>query len=91
LFATIESIQTELLVSLSGISMDWHTFASAIIAEFPKILTEFSDKNFILLWQGSRDGFGHDQFQFYCDCHPNTLTLIQDMDSNIFWWFTQVE
>jgi hypothetical protein len=45
----------------------------------------------MLLWRGSRDGFGGDEFHRRCDGHANTLTLIQDINGNVFGGFTPVE
>jgi hypothetical protein len=62
-----------------------------ILFEFPDIFAEFRGKQFSLLWRGSRDGFGAHDFHRLCDHHPNTLTVIQDTDGNIFGGFTPVE
>jgi hypothetical protein len=59
--------------------------------DFPAIFDEFREKQFILLWRGSRDGFSADEFHSRCDGHPNTLTLILDTKRNIFGGFTPVE
>jgi hypothetical protein len=64
---------------------------SAIVTGFPKIFDEFKQKQFTLLWRGSRDGFGAREFHKRCDGHPNTLTVILDTDGNIFGGFTPVE
>jgi hypothetical protein len=45
----------------------------------------------MLLWRGSRDGFGARGFHGRCDGHARTLTLIQDTGGNIFGGFTPVE
>jgi hypothetical protein len=72
------------LIRLSGLN-------SAIVRDFPKLFEDFKDKQFSLLWRGSRDGFGIDDFHRCCDGHPNTLTVILDTDENIFGGFTPVE
>jgi hypothetical protein len=59
--------------------------------DFPEIFAEFREKQFALLWRGSRDGFGGLDFHSRCDGHPNTLTLILDTEGNIFGGFTPVE
>jgi hypothetical protein len=64
---------------------------SAIVPGFPKIFNEFREKNFTLLWRGSRDGFGALDFHDRCDGHPNTLTVISDTKGNIFGGFTPVK
>jgi hypothetical protein len=64
---------------------------SVIISEFPEIFTEFRGKWFSLLWRGSREGFGAIDFHHRCDGHENTLTLVLDMEGNIFGGFTPVE
>jgi archaellum component FlaC len=64
---------------------------SAIVPDFPKLFDEFREQTFSLLWRGSRDGFGKDDFHRRCDRHPNTLTVILDTNGNIFGGFTPVE
>jgi hypothetical protein len=64
---------------------------SAIVADFPKLFEDFKKKKFILLWRGSRDGFGYPYFHSRCDGHVNTLTVILDTDGNIFGGFTPLE
>jgi hypothetical protein len=66
-------------------------FASLIVADFPALFAEFRRKCFALLWRGSRDGFGADDFDGRCDGHAPTLTLIQDTAGNIFGGFTPVK
>jgi hypothetical protein len=58
---------------------------------FPAIFDEFREKQFTLLWRGSRDGFGAYDFHNRCDGHPKTLTVILDTKGNIFGGFTPVE
>jgi hypothetical protein len=36
---------------------------SAIVPDFPKLFDDFKTKQFTLLWRGSRDGFGAEDFQ----------------------------
>jgi hypothetical protein len=64
---------------------------SAIVPDLPKLFEDFKEKQFTLLWRGSRDGFGARAFHRRCDGHPNTLTVILDTDGNIFGGFTPVE
>jgi hypothetical protein len=64
---------------------------SAIVTDFPKLFEDFKEKQFALLWRGSRDGFGARDFHHCCDGHPNTLTVILDTDGNRFGGFTPVE
>jgi hypothetical protein len=64
---------------------------SAIVPDFPKLFEDFKEKQFTLLWRGSRDGFGADAFHSRCDGHPNTLTVILDTKGNIFGGFTPVK
>jgi hypothetical protein len=59
--------------------------------DFPAVFDEFREKQFTLLWRGSRDGFGAFDFHSRCDGHPNTLTVILETDGNIFGGFTPVE
>jgi hypothetical protein len=66
-------------------------FDSLIISELPALFSEFGEKRFALLWRGSRDGFGGHHFHDRCDGHANTLTLIEDIQGNIFGGFTPVE
>jgi hypothetical protein len=71
--------------------MRYAGFASLIVADFPALFAEFGGKRFMLLWRGSRDGFGARDFHRRCDGHANTLTLIEDTKGNIFGVFTPVE
>jgi hypothetical protein len=66
-------------------------FDSLIVPDFPAIFAEVRGKQFQLLWQGSRDGFGALAFHRRCDGHANTLTVILDTEGNIFGGFTPVE
>jgi hypothetical protein len=61
---------------------------SVMISDFGEIFAEFGEKQFSLLWRGSRDGFGAEAFHDRCDGHANTLTIIQDTDGHIFGGFT---
>jgi hypothetical protein len=61
---------------------------SVIISDFPEIFAEFRERQFWLLWRGSRDGFGAEDFHNRCDGHANTLTIIPHTDGNIFGGFT---
>jgi hypothetical protein len=72
-----------LYIDLSGISLD-----SQILSECPEIFAEFRKKTFSLLWRGSRDGFSVSEFRRRCDGHRNNLTVIMDLDGNIFGGFT---
>jgi hypothetical protein len=64
---------------------------SAIVADFPKLFEDFKQKQFTLLWRGTRDGFRCQDFHSRCDGHPNTLTVILDTKGNIFGGLTPVE
>jgi hypothetical protein len=64
---------------------------SRIISDIPEIFAEFRRKQFSLLWRGSRDGFEAEEFHRRCDGHANTLTVILDMQGNIFGGFTPME
>jgi hypothetical protein len=63
---------------------------SKIINDFPPVFAEFQQRKFILLWRGSRDGFGGRDFHNRCDGHGNTLMIIQDADGNVFGGYTPV-
>jgi hypothetical protein len=65
-------------------------FASMIVADFPALFAEFRGKRFMLLWRGSRDGFGPRNFHSCCNGYAPTLILIQDTEGNIFGGFTPV-
>jgi hypothetical protein len=64
---------------------------SAIVPYFPKLFEDFKQKQFTLLWRGSRHGFQAKQFHGLCDGHPNTLTVILDTKGNMFGGFTPVK
>jgi hypothetical protein len=57
---------------------------SAILCDFPELSEDFKKIQFTLLWRGSRDRFPASDFHIRCDRRPNTLTLMLDMDENIF-------
>jgi hypothetical protein len=63
---------------------------SLIVSEFPPLFEEFRAKRFNLLWRGSCDGFTAREFR-RCDGRANTLTLISDINGNVFGGFTPVE
>jgi hypothetical protein len=56
-------------------------------------LCEFSPKDkWILIYRGTRDGFGAADFHSKCDGHSNTLTLLKAHGSSyIFGGFTSIE
>jgi hypothetical protein len=66
-------------------------FESLIVKDFPKLLEEFRNKTWKLLYRGSRDGFGASNFHSKCDGQSNTLTLIETTKGFIFGGFTPVE
>jgi hypothetical protein len=51
---------------------------SRVISSFSPLFDEFRRKRFVLLWRGSSDGFGAEDFHGRSDGHANTLTLILD-------------
>jgi hypothetical protein len=73
------------LITASPVRLD-----SLIVSDLPNIFAEFSWKELSLLWRGSRDGFGAEDFQSHCCCHENTLVVIQDTQGNVFGGFTPV-
>jgi hypothetical protein len=64
---------------------------SRIVSSIPPLFDEFRGKRFVLLWRGSRDGFGARDFHGRCDGHANTLVLILDTDGNVFGGFTPLQ
>jgi archaellum component FlaC len=64
---------------------------SMILREIPEILNDFQTKKWKLLWRGSRDGFEAQTFHDRCDGVANTLTLVLDMEWNVFGGFTSVK
>lgn len=63
---------------------------SQILYTVPQIFPEFNTKEIVLLWRGSRDGFGAADFHRLCNGHPNTLTVIFTTDGYVFGGFTPV-
>jgi hypothetical protein len=61
---------------------------SQIISEVPELFAHFWKHQQVLLWRGSRDGFGASDYHNRCDGHRNILTLVLDTDGNIFGGFT---
>ena len=54
-------------------------------------LCEFNNNDkFTLLYRGTRDGFGSNDFHSKCDGHSNTLTKLK-VKCNIFGGFTSVD
>jgi uncharacterized coiled-coil protein SlyX len=64
---------------------------SLIVSDFPPLFNEFRSKKWELLWRGSRDGFGCNDFHSRCDGHANTVMLIQDFSGFVFGGFTPVK
>jgi hypothetical protein len=60
---------------------------SAILSVFPDVLQEFRGNRFSLLWRGSGSDFSVGDFHQCCDGHWNTLTIIADMNWNVFGGF----
>jgi hypothetical protein len=91
----VEELRSEMSMVKSPLQMPLSPptarFASLIVSQFPALFAEFRGKRFTLLWRGSCDGFGVDDFHARCDGHANTLTLIEDTKGNIFGGFTPVE
>jgi hypothetical protein len=65
-------------------------FESLIIHNYPKILKEFQENTWKLLYRGSRDGFRVSDFHGKCDNQSNTLTLIETTKGFIFGGFTPI-
>jgi hypothetical protein len=63
-------------------------FESLIVKDYPKILNDFENKVWKLLYRGSRDGFRASNFHGKCDNESNTLTLIETTKGFIFGGFT---
>jgi hypothetical protein len=61
-----------------------------IVPDFPELFEDFRNKQFPLLWRGSRDGFTVEDFHSRCDGRPNTLTVILESDRSIFGGFSPV-
>jgi hypothetical protein len=59
-------------------------FGSAIALDCLEIITDFRGKRVSLLSPGSSDRFSAHDVQSSCDRHPNTLTVIKEMDRHIF-------
>jgi hypothetical protein len=64
---------------------------SVIVADLMTgLVRRCSGKSITLLWRGGRDVFKAVDFHRQCDSHPNTLTIIQDADGNVFGGFTPI-
>jgi hypothetical protein len=64
---------------------------SVILTEIPALFADFSGKRFNLLWRGSRDGFTPAAFHQRCDGRANTLTVVRDVNGNVFGGFTPIK
>jgi uncharacterized coiled-coil protein SlyX len=71
---------------------DWTKFSDSLVdSSFPQLFDHIRGKRFVLLWQGSRYGFGVRDFHGRCDGHANTLQLILDTGGNVFVEFTLIQ
>jgi hypothetical protein len=61
---------------------------SDIVSDFPDILRVIGDKQFGLLYRGTRDGFRSADFHRCCDNRKPTLTLIMSDNGSIFGGYT---
>jgi hypothetical protein len=52
---------------------------------------ELNGRKWSLLYRGSRDGFKASDFNTHCNDKPNTLTIIQSTNGNIFGGFTSAQ
>ena len=52
---------------------------------------ELDDRKWSLLYRGSRDGFEASDFNTHCNDKPNTLTIVQSTNGNIFGGFTSAQ
>ena len=52
---------------------------------------DLNDRQWSLLYRGSRDGFQASDFHFRCDHKPNTLTIVKTINGNIFGGFTSAQ
>jgi hypothetical protein len=64
---------------------------SRVVSYFPRLFDEFRRKWSVLLWRGSREGFGAGDFHGRCNGHANTLKLILDTGGNVFGGFTPMQ
>jgi hypothetical protein len=93
-FGVWSSLQTRLGLSVTPPSQPNRfclpTIDSTIISTTPNIFSCFGDARFRLLWRGSRDGFGANDFHDRCDGHAKTVTLIKSKNHCIFGGYTPV-
>jgi hypothetical protein len=61
-----------------------------IVSSFPSVLKDLQDKQWELLYRGSRDGFGGKNFHEKCDGQSNTITMILTTEGFIFGGFTPI-
>jgi hypothetical protein len=64
---------------------------STIISDFLENFAEFRGKQFSLLWCGGHESFRVKNFHGRCDCHTNTLTLIEDTKGSLFYGFAPLD
>jgi hypothetical protein len=62
-------------------------------ADFEELLKkkELNGQNWSLLYRGTRNGFRASDFHYHCDDKPNTLTIVQTTNGNIFGGFTSAQ
>jgi hypothetical protein len=87
-FGIWSSLRTRLTLPVNPSSQTGRFFLpvidSTIISAIPKIFSVFGEKQYGLLYRGSRDGFQAANFHAHCNGHPHTITLISSKNSCIF-------
>jgi hypothetical protein len=64
---------------------------SVIISQTPDIFAPIEGSKAILIYRGSRDGFGATDFHEKCDGHSNTLVIVETRNGFIFGGFSPCE
>jgi hypothetical protein len=85
-FATANGLELLITSALtgSGVTELFERFGEMLL------MRRFRECRFEILWRGSRDGFGARDFHSHCDGQTNTITLIRDLNGNIFGGFTPI-
>jgi hypothetical protein len=85
-------------IRLNAYWLNMNLFKSQILTgerqlvELLKVCEFSPNDNWSLLYRGTRDGFGANDFHSRCDGHSNTLTILKAKgSSNIFGGFTSVD
>ncbi len=80
----------EILLLFFAYKIDSKILSTRLMRNGLRKLIGFENSKLVLLWRGSRDGFGSDRFHDLCNDIPNTLIVVKSKSGCIFGGFTSV-